>query len=211
MLGRSRDLTRVRLRRPETPRWQRDGEGGSERLRRVPEDRALAGRSRSIPVGRRDLEAVGVFARGWQTHGVGSSKESGSAPAGGGRAPPQQGSALELAQAVGTEAARRGFDWPDASGPLAKIEEELAELREAAEGGDRARVEAELGDLLFAVANAARHLEVCPETALRGTVARFRRRFDQLEASLAGAGRRPEDATLDELEAAWRAAKAAVG
>ncbi|MEZ5990169.1 MAG: nucleoside triphosphate pyrophosphohydrolase [Planctomycetota bacterium] len=116
--------------------------------------------------------------------------------------------ALLRAWRVGQKAAGVGFDWPDAEGPLAKIDEELAELRAELDddgaAGDRA--EAELGDLLFAVVNLARHLGVDPETSLRRTCERFERRFRRVEAEL-GDGLR--EAGLDEMERAWERAKQA--
>ena len=118
--------------------------------------------------------------------------------------------ALTRAQKLQRRAARVGFDWPDAAPVLAKIEEELGELRaEIAAAAPRARLADELGDLLFAVVNLGRHLGVDGEAALRQTNAKFERRFRAIEASLAAAGRTLEDASLDELEALWQQAKAA--
>jgi tetrapyrrole methylase family protein/MazG family protein len=111
--------------------------------------------------------------------------------------------ALARAWELQVRAATAGFDWPDPSGVFAKVHEELDELVEVAEGpADRRR--AELGDLLFAVVNLARHLEVDPEQALRAASARFERRFRVVEegGTLAGVG-------LAELERRWEAAKAA--
>ncbi len=117
--------------------------------------------------------------------------------------------ALIRAQKLQRRAARVGFDWPEAGPVLAKIEEELAELRaEMAAAAPRARLADELGDLLFAVVNLARHLEVDAEAALRQTNAKFERRFRAIESALAAAGRKLEDASLDELEALWQRAKA---
>ena len=112
--------------------------------------------------------------------------------------------ALLRAFRVGEKAARVGFDWPDAAGPRAKVDEELAELDAAIAQGDPGAVAAELGDLLFSVANLARHLRVEPETALRGTVDRFQQRFTAVEAELGNLRGR----SLEELEAAWQRAKA---
>jgi len=112
--------------------------------------------------------------------------------------------ALLLAARVGAKAARVGFDWPDRAGPRAKLDEELGELDAACATGDRGAVEAELGDVLFSVTNLARHLGVDPETALRGSVKRFRSRFAQVEARL---GARLGTAALAEMEAAWQQAK----
>ena len=116
--------------------------------------------------------------------------------------------ALTRAQKLQRRAARVGFDWPDAAPVLAKIEEELGELRaEIAAAAPQARLADELGDLLFAVVNLGRHLGVDGEAALRQTNAKFERRFRAIEASLAAAGRTLEDASLDELEALWQQAK----
>jgi MazG family protein len=118
--------------------------------------------------------------------------------------------ALTRAMALQRRAARIGFDWPAIEPVLAKIEEEIAELRhEIAAGGGHERFEDELGDLLFAAANLARHLDVDAEAALRRAGMKFERRFRQIETALAARGRRMGDASLDEMEAAWQAVKAA--
>ena len=110
--------------------------------------------------------------------------------------------ALQRAEKVQRRAARVGFDWPDASGPRLKIDEELGEL-EAAE--TEREQEAELGDLLFAVVNYARHRGIDAEQALRGATARFERRFRLVE-QLAAAPLDTMD--IDQLEALWQRAKA---
>jgi ATP diphosphatase len=116
--------------------------------------------------------------------------------------------ALTRAVKLQRRAARVGFDWPDKRQVLDKIVEEAAEL--AAEiGGDADRVEDEYADLLFAVVNLGRHLDVDPEKALRRVNAKFTRRFQAIEAALTALGRKPEDATLDEMEALWQQAKRA--
>lgn len=115
--------------------------------------------------------------------------------------------ALARAEELGRRAARVGFDWPDAAQVLDKVEEEIAELREAAASGTRADVEAELGDLLFALAQWARAHGLDAEAALRGANARFTARFQEVEARVAESGRSFERFTLDELEAFWQAAK----
>ncbi len=103
-------------------------------------------------------------------------------------------------------AARVGFDWPEATQVLDKIDEELSEIKqEIGNGGDRERLEDEVGDLLFAVANLARHLGVDPEAALRGTNAKFERRFHHVEQSFEDG---LDGVSLEEMEAAWQAAKA---
>jgi MazG family protein len=117
--------------------------------------------------------------------------------------------ALVRADKLQRRAARVGFDWPHVDGVLAKLEEEIGELRaELASQGPPERVEAELGDLLFSCVNLARHLRVDPETALRHANARFEARFRRLEARLAAAGRPVAQASAAELDAAWEQAKA---
>ena len=117
--------------------------------------------------------------------------------------------ALTRALKLQNRAARVGFDWPSAEQVLAKIDEERAELRhEIDNDGGSARLTDELGDILFAHANLARHLGIDPETALRHANAKFERRFRIIEAWLAEGGRAPEDASLDEMEALWTRAKA---
>jgi len=118
--------------------------------------------------------------------------------------------ALTRAEKLQKRAARVGFDWPEIAPVFAKIEEELLELRaECAPGADPARLEDELGDVLFAVVNLARHLKTDPEQALRGASRKFERRFRAIEAAVKSSGRAPEALTLDELEAEWRKVKAA--
>ena len=115
--------------------------------------------------------------------------------------------ALMRAQKLQARAARVGFDWPDTRGVIAKIKEELAEVEAAIASGDAAHTEEELGDLLFAVTNLARFVKADAETALRGTNAKFTRRFEYIEDALAAQGRHVKDATLDEMEALWNEAK----
>jgi MazG family protein len=124
--------------------------------------------------------------------------------------------ALTRAVKLQKRAAEVGFDWPDLMPVFAKAEEEMAELKAAlAEHGrspdkDRARrITEEFGDLLFVMANIARHLKIDPEAALRAANDKFARRFKSIEAALAKEGRRPEDSTLEEMDALWDAAKAA--
>ena len=116
--------------------------------------------------------------------------------------------ALLRAEKLQKRAARVGFDWPQAAQVLDKIEEEIAELRAEIDGKSTpARQEDEIGDLFFALANLARHLKIDPESALRHTNAKFERRFRHIETQLAEAGRSPDDASLDEMEALWLQAK----
>jgi MazG family protein len=119
--------------------------------------------------------------------------------------------ALTRAAKLGKRAARVGFDWPDVTGVLDKVDEEVAELRQAARHGDLAAVQEELGDLLFSVVQAARHLGVEPETALREANAKFERRFREVEAQLAAQGREVAGTPPDQLEALWTLAKRSVG
>jgi MazG family protein len=118
--------------------------------------------------------------------------------------------ALVRATKLQRRAARVGFDWPKAAQVLDKIEEEIAELRaELAGPPDAGRLGDEIGDLLFAAVNLARHLGIDPEAALRRCNAKFERRFGSVEESLRARGRRLEDASLEEMEALWQQAKAA--
>ena len=116
--------------------------------------------------------------------------------------------ALLRAVKLQKRAARVGFDWPDASHVLDKIVEESHELVEARDSLTQAEIEEEFGDLLFVMANLARHLGLEPESALRATNAKFTRRFEQVEARLAARGKRPEDSNLAEMDALWDDVKA---
>jgi ATP diphosphatase len=118
--------------------------------------------------------------------------------------------ALMRAEKLQKRAARVGFDW-GAPGPVIdKIQEEIGEVRaEIAAGAPVDRLTDELGDVLFAVANLARHLQVDPEAALRATNDKFTRRFRHVEQSLKKQGRSPEAASLEEMEALWVEAKRA--
>lgn len=117
--------------------------------------------------------------------------------------------ALLRAHKLQKRAARVGFDWPDTGDVLDKIVEEARELREAAASEPPERIREEMGDLLFVMANLARHLGVEPEDALRRANAKFIRRFEAVEAQLAQTGRRPEDSDLAEMDQMWDAVKAA--
>jgi tetrapyrrole methylase family protein/MazG family protein len=117
--------------------------------------------------------------------------------------------ALHAAARIGEKAARVGFDWPSPAAALAKVREEVAELEEALAGGAPARVEHELGDVLFAVANVARLAEQSPEMALRQALARFGRRFRAIEDAVRRSGRDIHTVTPAELEALWIEAKRA--
>ena len=117
--------------------------------------------------------------------------------------------ALARAQKLGRRAARVGFDWPDAAGVLDKLDEERRELERALEQRTDApeAVEEELGDLLFTLANLARHLEVDAERALRRAALKFERRFRGVEERLAAAGEAPGEVTAERLERLWAEVK----
>jgi MazG family protein len=117
--------------------------------------------------------------------------------------------ALMRAEKLQKRAARVGFDWPEARQVLAKIREEIDEVDAEIAAGDAAKLEGEIGDLLFAVVNLARHVGVDSEAALRGCNAKFERRFTHIERALRTQGRGPKEATLDEMEALWAEAKGA--
>jgi nucleoside triphosphate diphosphatase len=118
--------------------------------------------------------------------------------------------ALLRAYHIGVRAASVGFDWAQAADVVGKIEEEVAEIRDAVEhttDGDSDRVEEEIGDLLFAIANLARKLGVEAETALRKANDKFTKRFTAMERSIGASGRVMRDMTLEQLEAEWHVAK----
>jgi ATP diphosphatase len=116
--------------------------------------------------------------------------------------------ALLRAVKLQKRAARVGFDWPSTDEVVAKIAEEAAELVEARDQLTQAEVTEEFGDLLFVMANLARHLDVEPETALRAANAKFTRRFGRIEDWLAEQGRTPDQSDLAEMDSLWNRAKA---
>ncbi len=121
--------------------------------------------------------------------------------------------ALVEARKLSSAAARVGFDWKRVEDIFEKLHEEIEELRaaiteqSASEDDMKARISEEIGDMLFAVVNIARRLNVEPESALKLTNRKFRRRFRHIEQKLAEQGQKPEQATLDEMEALWQEAK----
>ena len=132
--------------------------------------------------------------------------------------PPKQGAlagvpvalpALTRALKLQNKAGQVGFDWNDPRAVLAKIREEADEIEAELDAGDRAESAAEVGDLLFAVVNLARHLGADPEGVLRATNVKFERRFASIERALAARGKTPSEATLAEMDALWDEAKAA--
>jgi MazG family protein len=115
--------------------------------------------------------------------------------------------ALLRAHEIGTRVAAVGFDWARTTDVVAKIEEEVAELRRAVEGEGRARAEEEMGDLLFSIANLARKLGLEPESALRKANEKFTARFEKVEQAFERKGRTLHGAPLDEMEREWEHAK----
>jgi MazG family protein len=115
--------------------------------------------------------------------------------------------ALKRAQKLGKRASAVGFDWPDRIGVDEKIREELGELEVAVGSRNRADIDEEFGDLLFAVVNLARHLDVDPEAALTAANYKFERRFRDMENAILGKGKALTELTLESLDQEWRAAK----
>lgn len=115
--------------------------------------------------------------------------------------------ALHRAYKIQKKAARVGFDWPTIDGVMAKIEEEFAEVREALARGDREAAGDEIGDLLFAVVNLSRFIDCEPEDRLRQTIRKFARRFANIEAALRAQRKKPEECSLEELDALWEKSK----
>ncbi len=115
--------------------------------------------------------------------------------------------ALSRALALQNKASTVGFDWNDPRAVLAKIREEADEIEAALDAKDKSELEAETGDLLFAVVNLARHVGADPDMALRASNAKFERRFAYIERALESRGRTLDDASLDEMDALWNEAK----
>ncbi len=113
---------------------------------------------------------------------------------------------MEAAQ-ISRRAAGAGFDWANVDQVLEKLHEELAELEAARRTAAPEALQDEIGDLLFVIVNIARFLKVDPEQALRGTNAKFRRRFEHVERGLEARGKTPQQATIEEMEALWQEAK----
>ena len=115
--------------------------------------------------------------------------------------------ALNRAQKLARRAAKVGFDWTRPDEVLPKVEEELNEFKEAVLSGSKMPTREELGDLLFVIVNAARHLEINSEAALNETSDKFERRFRHIETKLREKGRALEEATLEEMDELWDEAK----
>jgi ATP diphosphatase len=116
--------------------------------------------------------------------------------------------ALARAVKLQEKAGAVGFDWKDPHAVLAKLREEIDETEAALAAGNRAEIAEEIGDMLFVIANLARHAGIDPDSALEGTNAKFRRRFAHVEARLAAESRTPADASLAEMDAYWNEARA---
>ena len=163
--------------------------------------------------------------RGWgevqtPTEIIGSTPTPAPSPQGGGEALPARAAAsllagvpiglpaLTRAVKLQDKAARAGFDWPSLAPVFAKMREELAELEEVVAASDETKIAEEFGDLLFVMANVARHLKVDPEAAVRAANQKFTRRFAHIEAALATEGRTPAQSSLEEMDRYWDEAKA---
>jgi MazG family protein len=156
-------------------------------------------------------ESAGEVLRNWEAikqaerAAKGQAAEDGSMLDGVSRRLPATMEAFQLT----TKAARVGFDWPDVASVLAKLDEEVAELKRAvAAGGDPAAVNDEVGDVFFAAVNVARLLGADPESALKAANRKFRRRFRHVEAGLRARGRSPAESSLEEMDDLWNEAKA---
>src|SRR5437870_13758037 len=124
---------------------------------------------------------------------------------------PSKVPAIHQAHQSSCRAARVGFDWPDVEGIFAKLQEEVAELKEVISAGDdagrRARLEDEIGDMLFVIVNIARYLKIDSEAALKRSNRKFKTRFQYMESELAKQGKTLEQTSLGEMEALWQRAK----
>ncbi len=124
---------------------------------------------------------------------------------------PRELPALLQAFRLQEKASKVGFDWDNVDGVIDKMKEELSELIEAVNSGDREKIEHEMGDLLFAVANLGRFVGVDPENALRKCNARFKERFQYIEKKLSEEGKSPSDVSLEYMDKLWEEAKKDVG
>ena len=155
------------------------------------------------------FESPEAFLRAWAGFKEAERKAAGQANPSAIDGVPRDAPALLRAERMTEKASRVGFDWPDQRGARAKVDEELRELDQALAQGDAARVEDELGDVLFSLCNLARFTHTPAEDALRGAIAKFDRRFRHVEAALRERGQKPSDVTPEALDALWDAAKTA--
>jgi MazG family protein len=151
------------------------------------------------------VEGSGEVLRNWDAIKAQEKETSRASVVGG---VPRHLPALMKAHQVQTRASRVGFDWTQVHDVVAKIDEELAEVKEALAGGDRAKVAEEIGDLLFAVVNLSRFQKLRAEELLESTVSKFVRRFEEVERRIHAQGRTLADCTLAEMDAVWNAVKA---
>lgn len=119
--------------------------------------------------------------------------------------------ALFKAEKIQHRVAKVGFDWPNTKPVLDKVEEEFKEFREALEKGDHDNAQEELGDILFALVNVARHHKICAEDALRGTITKFGKRFKFIEQELKKLGKDVRTSSLQEMDKLWEESKSVVG
>ena len=120
-------------------------------------------------------------------------------------------SAFYHAKLVQKQAAKLGFDWPDINPVIDKLEEELAELKEAIEKKDKNAISDELGDMIFVCVNVARHSKISAETALRNTNRKFQKRFDYVQSAMQDAGIIMDQQQLEQMESFWQESKSVVG
>ena len=159
-----------------------------------------------------DAEArtAGDVTRKWDQIKAEEKRAKGAAPRALLDGVPRSQPALSESQEITAKVAKVGFDWPSTREVFDKLHEEIAELEQAIESGDRAAMEDELGDLLFVAVNLARKLSLDAEMSLRGANRKFRSRFGYVESALAAQGRPLGTATLDEMEEQWQQAKRAL-
>lgn len=153
------------------------------------------------------VSGAGEVVKNWERIKAEERSEKGQAPRSAIGGVPVSLPALLRAERMTEKAAAVGFDWPDLRAVLGKVREELGELEQALEQGARQRIEDELGDVLFALANLGRRAQVHPEEALRGTLRRFEGRFHFIEEQLRARGRTPRQSSLPEMDALWNEAK----
>lgn len=153
------------------------------------------------------VSGSGEVVKNWERIKADERKQKGQAPRSAIGGVPVALPALVRAERLTEKAGAVGFDWPDARSVLAKVREELSELEKEIDAGAPERIEQELGDLLFALANLGRWLRVHPEEALRGTLRRFESRFQHIEEELRRRGKSPRESDLAEMDALWNEAK----
>ncbi|MFW6044120.1 MAG: nucleoside triphosphate pyrophosphohydrolase [Planctomycetota bacterium] len=153
--------------------------------------------------GEQEVEGASEVVRNWEV--IKKKEGNGTADPGDSvlEPPPRHLPALMRAQELQRQASEVGFDWQDVSGVVDKVEEEVGELKEVMRDGGQDQIQEELGDLLFAVVNLARWVDVDSEEALGRTIRKFRRRFEMVEERLAERAKTPADSSLREMDAIW--------